>query len=66
MDVLAQRFFDFFGFFFNILHNPISTNNVFLQRLATFVISDPLILSVVAMFFVGFLVSIFIRIYHSS
>ena len=44
--------------------NP--TTHSYLRRLVTFIVDDPLILAVVSMFFVGFIVSIFIRIYHNS
>ena len=37
-----------------------------LVRLVEFIVGAPLILAVLAMFFAGFVVSIFIRIYHTS
>lgn len=54
------------AYFFNIGSVSDSSRGIFLQRIVDFIVSDPLILAVIAMFFSGFIVSIFVRIYHSS
>ena len=42
-----------------------STGFRWLQNLADFIISDPLIMAVAAFFFVGIVVAFFMRVYHS-
>lgn len=54
-------------FIFNIgdyESNPV--RGVFLRRLVDFIVADPLIMAVIALLFAGFVVGIFIRIYHSA
>lgn len=43
-----------------------SFDSHFLTRFFELFISEPLFLAVVAMFFAGFIVSIFVRLFHTS
>lgn len=66
MDDIAFILTRFFQLCFSLNDASDPANSVFVKRLALYIVSDPLILAVIAMFFVGFVVSIFVRLYHSS
>lgn len=62
-DILNQFGSEFFYFLFDPSSN---TQNHWLLRIVDFIVGDPLIMAVIAMFFTGFIVSILLRIYHTA
>lgn len=58
-DCLTRFFFYFFSLDSTAYHH-------YLLRIVEFIVSEPLIMAVIAMFFAGFVVSLFIRVFHSS
>lgn len=63
MKSLSDCLVDFLYFFFSTNYE---SKHHFLLRIVDFIVSEPLIMAVIAMFFAGFVVSLFIRVFHSS
>lgn len=61
---ILQTFTSWITFYFRVS----TSNNVArgAQRLAQFIVNDPLIMTVIAFFFTGFVVAILLRLYHKS
>lgn len=60
---LCSRIEYFFRFFFS--SNSASYAYRWGSRFVDFIVSDPLIMAVAAIFFVGIVVAFFMRVYHS-
>ena len=65
MSAILTAFTDFFNWLFVGTTGTNATPAV-VTSLVSWIVSTPLVMAVVAMFFVGFIVSIFFRIFHTA
>lgn len=65
MSGLLTSFTDFFNWLF-VGTTGSSSSPAVVTSLVSWIVGTPLVMAVVAMFFVGFIVSIFFRIFHTA